>query len=255
MRLKEAAGWNQTRADWETVLRLSPDGCWVFEADGQAVGATTAITYGTGPAWIGMVLVLPEYRRRGIARRLMEHALGWCGEKGVKTVKLDATDMGRPLYASLGFEDEEPIERWGRDPIEAEIPTAPEQTTAGWDLDPAAFGVERSAVLEALAAAPDATSAGGPDGYAMARPGSQTRFLGPLVARTSEAAEHLARQVLAQRPGASWCWDLLPSHWEAAELAARLGFRPLRRLSRMARPRKALGQPSNVWATAGFEYG
>ena len=41
MALKEAAGWNQTTADWELLLTVEPEGCWVYEADGRAVGATT----------------------------------------------------------------------------------------------------------------------------------------------------------------------------------------------------------------------
>ena len=112
MRLKEAARWNQTTQDWENVLALEPEGCWVYEVDGVVVGSTTAVLYGQDMAWIGMVLVLPEYRGRGIARELMQHALRYLEERAVHCVKLDATDMGRPLYEQLGFVEELVIERW-----------------------------------------------------------------------------------------------------------------------------------------------
>jgi GNAT superfamily N-acetyltransferase len=49
------------------------------------------------------VYVQPGYRRRGIARRLMLAILEWCGGQGIERVALHASDMGRPLYESLGF--------------------------------------------------------------------------------------------------------------------------------------------------------
>ena len=33
MRLKQAAGWNQTEQDWVNVMALEPEGCWVWEQD------------------------------------------------------------------------------------------------------------------------------------------------------------------------------------------------------------------------------
>jgi GNAT superfamily N-acetyltransferase len=47
--------------------------------------------------------VEPDYRRQGIARRLMEVMLAWGREQGVERVSLHASVMGRPLYESLGF--------------------------------------------------------------------------------------------------------------------------------------------------------
>jgi len=46
----------------------------------------------------------PEYRRRGIARQLMETIIAWCKEEGFARVTLHASQYGRPLYESLGFE-------------------------------------------------------------------------------------------------------------------------------------------------------
>jgi GNAT superfamily N-acetyltransferase len=50
------------------------------------------------------VYVYPEYRRRGIARRLMEVMITWCRDEGFPNVSLHASKDGRPLYESLGFE-------------------------------------------------------------------------------------------------------------------------------------------------------
>ena len=72
MQLKEAAGWNQTEDDWRRLLMLEPNGCFAAIKDGRLVGTTTTTTYGNDLAWIGMVLVDPQYRRQGIASEVNE---------------------------------------------------------------------------------------------------------------------------------------------------------------------------------------
>jgi GNAT superfamily N-acetyltransferase len=46
----------------------------------------------------------PPFRRQGIARRLMQTMIEWCRKEGFVHVTLHASDKGRPLYESLGFE-------------------------------------------------------------------------------------------------------------------------------------------------------
>jgi GNAT superfamily N-acetyltransferase len=49
------------------------------------------------------VYTVEKFRRRGLARHLMETAIGWCRENQVDTVILHASPEGRALYESLGF--------------------------------------------------------------------------------------------------------------------------------------------------------
>src|SRR5215467_8460332 len=86
MDLKRSAGWNQTEADWQTLLQHEPNGCFAAVLDDQLVGTTTTTSYGSELAWIGMVLVRPDQRRKGIATKLLETALDYLR---VSTVKLD----------------------------------------------------------------------------------------------------------------------------------------------------------------------
>jgi GNAT superfamily N-acetyltransferase len=46
----------------------------------------------------------PSYRRRGIARQLLQTIIAWCRREGLAGVTLHASDDGRRLYESLGFE-------------------------------------------------------------------------------------------------------------------------------------------------------
>ena len=112
MRLKDVAGWNQTPADWRCFLQSSPRGCFAAEVDGKVVGTAATIVYEQRFAWIGMVLVDPGFRGRGIGTRLLRKAVEHLDEIGIGTMKLDATPAGRPIYRKLGFEDEYEIERW-----------------------------------------------------------------------------------------------------------------------------------------------
>ena len=50
------------------------------------------------------VYTTPEHRRRGISKKMIEMLIDEAKEKGVTEISLDATEMGRPLYESLGFE-------------------------------------------------------------------------------------------------------------------------------------------------------
>jgi GNAT superfamily N-acetyltransferase len=46
----------------------------------------------------------PQYRRQGIARKLMHAMIDWCKREGLARVTLHASEDGRHLYESLGFE-------------------------------------------------------------------------------------------------------------------------------------------------------
>jgi GNAT superfamily N-acetyltransferase len=60
---------------------------------------------GTQPrrGWIQNVYVVPEFRRRGIAREIMRALIDWCRSQGFDSVNLHASAEGRPLYEQLGF--------------------------------------------------------------------------------------------------------------------------------------------------------
>ncbi|MDY7041547.1 MAG: GNAT family N-acetyltransferase [Chloroflexota bacterium] len=55
--------------------------------------------------YIMNVVTIPPYRRQGIARRIMRVMLKWLADQGIQRVTLHATEMGRSLYAALGFAD------------------------------------------------------------------------------------------------------------------------------------------------------
>ena len=49
------------------------------------------------------VHVEKEFRRKGIARRMIELLVDEAKERGVTEISLDATDDGRKLYEAIGW--------------------------------------------------------------------------------------------------------------------------------------------------------
>jgi GNAT superfamily N-acetyltransferase len=90
---------------WFAVEQRAPDkpvsaglGMWLMDWPPHMLGP------GRWRPNILNVYTRPENRRQGLARSLVEHALTWCREKQLSTVILHASDAGRPLYRSMGFQ-------------------------------------------------------------------------------------------------------------------------------------------------------
>src|SRR6266545_4039468 len=111
MSLKATAGWNQLPADWKRLIRLEPNGCFVLENEGAPVGTVTTTLYEKRLAWIGMVLVSPDARRKGYGTELLKAAMDYCEAQRVEVIKLDATPLGKKLYDTLGYRDEYSLKR------------------------------------------------------------------------------------------------------------------------------------------------
>lgn len=233
MRLKQAANWNQTEADWLALFAASPNGCFGYAEHDRILSTCTAVVE-DGLAWIGMVLTAPEARGRGLATALLHHTLAWLDESGIAASKLDATVQGEPLYRKLGFVPECPIERWSGQLPASEV--APSGRYAG---------------AKRMAPFPRDAEAECKDGWATGRAGANAWYFGPCRARTPEAAAHLARALAGGR--GPCFWDLLPHH-PAANVARELGFAPSRTLLRMVRG-QAPPTPADTYAIAGFEWG
>jgi GNAT superfamily N-acetyltransferase len=253
LELSTIAGWNQTLEDWRMLLELAPQTCFGIEEDRRLVSTATLVCYRRRLAWIGMVLTHPEYRGRGFARALLKHILDYADALGIETVKLDATDQGRPIYEALSFVREQPIERWIRLGA-AGIPVGEGGGLAALSpsLDSEAFGADRTELLQALARRGPAIQT---HGLVCTRAGRSAAYLGPCVASSVDSANALIRDSLQRSPDLAFVWDLLPANRDAVEIAARAGFKRQRSLTRMSRGKPLHAREEWVYAIAGFELG
>ena len=266
MRLKDAAGWNQTEADWRRLLLLEPNGCFCAIKDGRVVGTTTTTTYGEDLAWIGMVLVDPDHRGQGIATKLMNVALNYLKEK-VRTVKLDATPLGKPVYEKFGFQIESFVERWIGNGSSGRRDTEPRVNMDAVDfrdlvaLDRRAFGADRSQLLEKLTAEASVSPVlvraanGGLSGYALARNGTKAAYVGPAITEDPLQVETLLVQVLSELSDEYVYVDVNTANGAGANVLSARGFVKERDLLRMSTRSSGSKTSPLVFAIAGPEIG
>lgn len=269
VRLNQMAGWNQTASDWERFLTVSPRGCFVSELNGQVCGTVTTISFQNRFAWIGMVLVDPQYRGRGIGTDLLKRAIRHLDDEKIPTLKLDATPQGKPLYEKLGFVAEYEIERWSlqRSPSETAKSSSLDEFASAALLqsilktDQEVFGADRGFLLESLHEdAPDLTLGSWTGsvlrGYALGRRGLFADHLGPWMASDGAAARTLLETFLARSSREAIVVDCLKSNKIAAGLLRSCGFTYSRPLTRMFRgPNDDPGQPERLCAILGPEFG
>jgi ribosomal protein S18 acetylase RimI-like enzyme len=271
MRLKEISGWNQTPEDWERFLNVHPNGCFLAEVDSRVVGTAATIPYEGKFAWIGMVLVDPEYRGRGIGTRLLEKAIGFLDEGKIPTMKLDATPLGKPLYEKLGFVTEYEIERLAlnRDPEQLSNlePTNAQHLISSSELeivmarDAELFGADRSGLLKSLhRESPELISAlwnaGKLIGYVFGRKGSFADHLGPLMATDAETCQKLVAAFLRGSSREKLIVDCLKSAGFGGDMLRQQGFHYSRTLTRMFRGENRFpGKHGELCAILGPEFG
>src|SRR6185295_16421739 len=99
--LSRSSHWNQNEADWRLMLGFGR-GWGITADDGKLAASTLVLPYGEHFAWIAMVLVLPEHRRKGFATRLLKKALAENSRSGHRSV-LDVTPAGQEVYKQEGF--------------------------------------------------------------------------------------------------------------------------------------------------------
>ncbi len=266
--LRELVGWNQTKDDWLRFLNHQPDGCFIAEWDGVPAGTATTTIYEDKVAWIGMVLVHPDFQRRGIGRALLEHCITFLKPR-VACIKLDATPLGKTLYDTLGFKDEWTLQRWQTNAMLA--PVSPTKfRVRRWQavdeaaiqaLDADAFGVPRWPMVRRMTwqvSRPlvHLTPKRRINAFGIVRKGARAHYLGPVVAESIAAAGPLIKSFLAALPDKRIFWDIPDANTGAVELAQRLGFQPQRPLIRMfLGENKWPGDPQKIFALAGPEIG
>ena len=265
MRLKDRAGWNQTPADWQRFLDLEPEGCFVAELDGQPVGTTTTCILGK-VGWIAMVLVDEPARHRGVATRLVQHAVDYLRRQQVPAVRLDATALGRPVYERLGFVAEYELDRLAGQGSVAEnhdsrvVLASREDADSLALLDERITGTQRRRLLKRLLeenprCAGKVVVDSVVQGYVMVRDGSRATFIGPAVASGPDVGCALLDWALQRCAGQPVFVDIPCANTAAIQWASSRALVAQRRFTRMCLGPPVREQPEQLWASSGPEKG
>jgi GNAT superfamily N-acetyltransferase len=287
LRLVRQAGWNQMESDWRRFLSMEPEGCFVADMDGASVGTTTTCIF-DGVAWIAMVLVDKAVRGRGIGTGLLKHALDYLKERNVRTVRLDATPAGRPIYEKLGFVPEYELARYQGTPdsrswtLDSRCGTAIPSTSlrtglavssrAGSpchaseyrvsdiiELDRRMTGTNRQKMLSRLfeefpELAHVARQGNQVQGYIAGRPGANATQVGPCIA-TAGAGPSLLSDSLSHCVGRPVFVDVPLDNAGALRIAEAAQLTVQRCFTRMCLGERINDNVQAIWASSGPEKG
>jgi len=264
--LCRASRWNQLSRDWECFLKLSPRGCRVAVKEDRVIGTVATVSYQDRFSWIGMVMVDPAERRRGIGSQLMREALKVLG--GQETIRLDATPDGREVYMKLDFVDEYGLSRM--EAIVSDRVTRSEDNPARpmkkadlprvFELDHQVFGADRDVMLKWMfGGAPEYSwlivRDGEVAGYTFGRRGFNFEHLGPVIAQDRETAMRLVAACLSNQTGRPFILDACQDA-EWARWLESIGFKEQRPFIRMFRGENRYpGSPEKQYAILGPEFG
>ena len=199
--LSTEAGWNQNEADWRFFL---DKGVAFGVRDRARLVATAALLpYSAGNAWISMVLVTADFRRRGIATRLVDACLDVAKRRGL-TTWLDATPAGATVYGPLGFMPTLQLRRLRLTKPQGTVATRPPSAGNLDGLaarDASAMGFDRSTLLSEFSARTGSRILSDDRAIALVRNGRTAHHIGPLLADRADQALALVDAIVQSETG------------------------------------------------------
>ncbi len=103
IRLTNLEGWGITKTDLERIIRLDPRASSIACLGKKRVGMVTTTSYGGEIAWIGNVVVKELARGKHIGQRLVEHAVAYLRDSGIRKIALYSMWKNVRFYEKLGF--------------------------------------------------------------------------------------------------------------------------------------------------------
>lgn len=201
--LSRSVGWKDVESEWR-VLHAAAEVRGVRRA-GRVVAQAALGDYGRA-ATLAKMVVAEELRGRRLGARLLDGFLAEADQRGIP-VGLCATDHGRPLYASRGFEvSGELMILYGS---VASLGTTPEgsvvpllDVTTASALDREFSGCDRARMLQArFNEATVRLQLARGCGFALATPQGEGTLVGPILADSEAGARLLASELLARVSG------------------------------------------------------
>jgi predicted N-acetyltransferase YhbS len=240
--LSREAQWPHRLKDLDFLLAVGFG--LVAERDGAIVGTIMAWPYGEDTACLGMVIVDAACRGGGVGRKLMDAALA---RLDGRTVQLNATDVGLPLYKNLGFRSVGGIHQHQGTLSSAPIvalrdgervrPMGKGDAAAIAELDRKASGLARADLLARLlktARGVVLDRGGEAVGFAIFRRFGMGYAIGPAVAPDSQGAKALISHWLGSNAGMFSRLDV-PYESGLSAWLAELGLPEVGRVTTMVR--------------------
>jgi GNAT superfamily N-acetyltransferase len=257
LELSTEAHWNQNEADWRHFLTKGTV-FGVRDDQRHLIASAALLPYSSGNAWISMVLVTAQWRRRGLATKLIDACLDAAAKQGL-TSWLDATPAGANVYGPLGFTPTLQLRRLRLDhaiSTKAEAPPSLsrcslEKFTA---RDRLAMGFDRASLLSELGGRSGSRLLSGHDAMALVRDGRKARHIGPLFAHSPGDALAMVNAIVQSEAG-SLLIDAVNDQGKFLQGLTGSGWIIERPFQRMRFGSAAAQTPDLPFAVAGPEYG
>lgn len=105
VKLYKAGGWWKDTYD-KSKLKGLIKGSFAFAVvidKNQTIGMGRILSDGISDAYIQDLIILPEYRKQGIGKKLVDKLIEYCHSKDVKWIALIAEPDQDGFYSSAGF--------------------------------------------------------------------------------------------------------------------------------------------------------
>jgi GNAT superfamily N-acetyltransferase len=253
--LSAEAHWNQNEDDWRFFLTEGTV-FGVRDGDGRLIATAALLPYTSNNAWISMVLVTADWRRRGLATRLLDACLKTAAKQGL-TTWLDATPAGATVYGPLGFMPTLELRRL-RFAGSASAVASKLASSGNLDAlvahDHRAMGFDRGDLLRELGGRSGSQSISHGDAMALIRDGRTARHIGPLFADDAGSATALI-EMIAQSEAGPILIDVVSEHDEFLKNLTNSGWAIERPFQRMRFGRTTMLAAELPFAVAGPEFG
>jgi GNAT superfamily N-acetyltransferase len=255
--LSAEAGWNQNEADWRFFLSEGKM-FGVRDNDDRLIATAALLPYASGNAWVSMVLVTENWRRRGLATQLVDACLDAAAKQSL-TTWLDATPAGATVYGPLGFAPTLQLRRLRLEKaVSTKAEAPPSLSSCGIEQiiaqDRLAMGFDRSTLLTELSKRPGSRLLSNGEALALVRDGRNARHIGPLFADRADQALALVNEIVRSGSGPLLI-DAVNEQAEFLQGLTRSGWSIERPFQRMRLGRAGAQATKLPFAVAGPEYG
>jgi hypothetical protein len=234
-------GWNPGLHDANSFHALDPNGFYLGLIHGKPVGCIASVAYDDQFGFVGLYIVKPEYRDKGLGIQLFRAGMKYLGKRNVG---LDAVLAQQSNYEKSGFKAVYRNIRFagvgGGDsssPDVVDLSVFPFEQVAAYDQS--VFAAPRSRFLEHWLEPPMGAALGIRDhgrlvGYGVVRSCRNGCRIGPLFADTVAGADQLFQALRRHVPeSASLFLDAPDANKEAVALAQKHGFTKVFETARM----------------------
>ncbi|CAG8999746.1 MAG: hypothetical protein CENE_01725 [Candidatus Celerinatantimonas neptuna] len=207
--MTQALHWPHTRQDWQQISSLGPS--LVMKVDHQIIGTACLVQQGNY-ASVGLIVIDDAFQGQGLGRRIMNEIMSKAEPD--THFFLTATEMGKPLYQKLGFNEYTKIEQYQNHIDSRLIPAlSPKDSTVIRELKSeesgiiqtlmnGSTGMDRTAIAQKLAKQSTrilvTENNGQVTGLAMLRAFGRGYSIGPVIADHQENALALIARHLTQ---------------------------------------------------------